>query len=132
CNLQSAICNLMTDLQLAFRSLRATPVVSAVAALSLALGIGANIANLLLARATARRHELSVRIALGASRWRLARQLMAESLVLSASGAILGLACAWFGSRALVAQLSTQVNRVALDMPLDWRVLALTAGAAVA
>jgi putative ABC transport system permease protein len=92
----------------------------------------ANIANLLLARAAARRHELSVRLALGASRLRLMRQLLVESLLLSGIGAALGLIFAQWGSQLLVRQLSTQTNTVFLDLPLDWRVLGFTAAAAIA
>ncbi len=91
----------------------------------------ANIANLLLARATARRHELSLRLALGASRWRLARQLLAESLMLSGAGAVLGLLFAQWGSALLVHQLATSTKAVFLDLAIDWRVLAFTAGVAV-
>jgi len=86
----------------------------------------ANIANLQLARATARRHELSVRVALGASRWRLARQMLVESLVLASVGAAGGLLFAMWGSRAVVAALSSPIGRVSLDVLLDVRVLMFT------
>jgi predicted permease len=92
----------------------------------------ANIANLMLARANGRRHETSVRRALGASRLRLARQFFTESLLLSASGAVLGLAFAYWGSRLIVQQLSTWRGTVFLDLPMDWRVLGFTAAVAIA
>src|SRR5712691_2011812 len=92
----------------------------------------ANIANLLLSRATARRHELSVRVALGASRWRLVRQLLAESLVLSGTGAAFGLLLAAWSSRLLVRMISTPANAVCLDVSIDGRVLAFTIAVAVA
>ncbi len=92
----------------------------------------ANIANLLLARANGRRHELSVRVALGAPRWRIARQLLAESLVLSIAGAALGLAFALWGARVLVSELSFGGSHIALDVGVDWRVLGFTGGIAIA
>ena len=86
----------------------------------------ANIANLLLARANARRHELSVRVALGASGWRIARQLLAESALLSTCGTVLGLLFARWGARLLVAEMSGADAAAALDVPIDWRVLLFT------
>jgi putative ABC transport system permease protein len=92
----------------------------------------ANIANLLMARATARRQELSLRLALGASRFRIGRQLFAESLLLAVVGAAIGLIIAKFGSQLLVSQLATSVNRVVIDLAIDWRVLGFTATTALA
>jgi predicted permease len=85
-----------------------------------------NVGNLLGARAVVKRHELSVRLALGASRWQLVRQLLAESVVLYTAGAAVGLALARWSSRLLVRQLSTPANTVFLDLSLDGRVLAFT------
>ena len=91
----------------------------------------ANLANLLLARASAREREIAVRQALGASRARLVRQLLVESLLLAAVGAALGAWLAQELSRLLVAFLSTSNDPVFLDLAPDWRVLGFTAGLAV-
>ncbi len=91
-----------------------------------------NLASLMLARAAARRHEVGVRVALGAGRWALARQVMLESLTLSAIGALLGLAFAFWGSRWLVTLLAEgALTPVIFDLRPDWRVLAVTASVAV-
>jgi putative ABC transport system permease protein len=82
-----------------------------------------NVANLLLARATARRHELSLRVALGETRGGLARQLLTESLLLSVTGTFAGLLVATWGSRFLVTQLSTSADTVFLDMSIDSRIV---------
>ncbi len=89
-----------------------------------------NLANLMLARAAARSQEMSVRAALGASRSMLVRQVLTESLALSFGGALLGLAFAWWGSRALVTMM-TQDYFIVLDLRPDWRVLCVTAAAGI-
>lgn len=90
----------------------------------------ANIANLMLARASARHREIGVRAAIGASRWRIARQLLIESLVLSIVGTALGVALAWWGVQILRSAMPPEVPRAA-SMALDVRVLAVAAAAAI-
>ena len=91
----------------------------------------ANLANLLLARAHAREREIAVRQALGASRARLVRQLLVESLLLSAAGAALGAGLAQTLSRFMVAFLDSSSDPVFLNLEPDWRVLGFAAGLAV-
>jgi predicted permease len=91
----------------------------------------ANVANLLLARSAGRQREIAIRMALGLRRGRLMRQLLTESLVLSLTGAALGILFARWGARLLVRFLSSTNNQVFLDLTIDTRVLAFTAGVAI-
>ncbi len=86
----------------------------------------ANVANLLLARGEARSREIAIRIAVGGGRGRLVRQLLTESLLLSGAGAMLGVLFAEWGARLLVRFLDASI-----DVSLDIRVLAFTAGVAI-
>ena len=91
----------------------------------------ANLANLMLARASTREREIAVRLALGASRIRLIGQLLFESALLAIAGALCGGLLAAVLSRFLIAFISTPNNPIFLDMPMDWRVLGFAAGLAI-
>jgi predicted permease len=91
----------------------------------------ANIANLMLARSSVRQREMAIRLSLGASYWRLAKQMLAESLLLAGAGAILGVALAGIFSRSLVQLIQREGDHLRLDLSLDWRVLSFVSIVAI-
>ena len=91
----------------------------------------ANLANLMLARAGAREQQITIRLALGATRGKMIRELLSESVLLAAAGSICGLFLAYAISRMLVAFISNGDSQIFLDLGMDWRVLGFATALAV-
>jgi putative ABC transport system permease protein len=105
-------------------------IVLAAVGLLLLIGCG-NVANLLLARATTREKEFAIRAALGAGRWRIVRQLLVESFLLAAGGAVLGAFLAWGGLKSIVALMPERIIPEEAVIRLNLPVLGFTLAVAV-
>ena len=115
------------------RSELTTPLIVLLLAVGLLLAIAcANIASLLLARATSRSREMAIRLSMGAGRGTLIRQLLTESLLLASVGGVLGLALAHWGSTALLTFLTRRDPSAASTSAPDWRVMGLTFATSIA
>lgn len=100
-------------------------ILTAVVGLLLLIGC-ASVANLLLVRSSVRAKEVSVRLAIGAGRWRLVRQFLTESLLLAFTGAVLGLILASWGSRLLLFMASEGADPIPINVSLNLRILGFT------
>jgi predicted permease len=114
------------------RDLYSKPLLYLMAVVGLLLLIACtNMASMLLARGAARQREMALRVSLGAGRWRLTRQVLTESLLLSVSGAACGLLLAYLGARGLAQIMASGRVPLVLDVRLDVRVLLFLAGIAL-